>query len=184
MKSDTRQLLVELREDHHNMAIVLDVLENAIDDARLNKDPDMELVDEIMHYMTSYPDAVHHPKEDLVYAELKASRPDLAAGLDDVPADHREIAEMGTRLKNEVDAVIAGVAVRRECFIEDASRYATRLRDHMRWEEEDLFMRVDEMLGEATPAIDVAPHLHIKDPVFDLEITSAFKRLADSLKSA
>ena len=184
MKSDTRQLLVELREDHRNMANVLDVLEGAVEDVRRNKDPDMELVGEIMHYMTSYPDAVHHPKEDLVYAELKGSRPDLAAGLDDVPADHREIAELGTQLKNDVEAVIAGAAVRRERLVDDASRYAARLRDHMRWEEEDLFMRVDEMIGEASPAIDVAPYLHIKDPVFDLEIQSAFRRLTDSLKIA
>ena len=70
MKSDTRQLLSELREDHRNMALVLNVLESTIETASTGEDPDFELIDEIMRYMTVYPDAVHHPKEDIIYAEL------------------------------------------------------------------------------------------------------------------
>ena len=65
MESDTRQLLSELREDHRNMALVLNVLESTIETAATGEDPDFELIDEIMRYMTIYPDAVHHPKEDI-----------------------------------------------------------------------------------------------------------------------
>jgi hemerythrin-like domain-containing protein len=184
MSSSTRQLLTELRDDHRNMSRVLDVLEGAIDSARSGNDPDMVLIDEIMRYMTVYPDAVHHPKEDVVYAALKSSRPDLADGLDDVPADHREIAALGAQLRDDVDAIIAGAAVRRDRFIDDASQYASRLRNHMHWEEQDLFRRVDNMLAGESPAVDIAPFEHIRDPVFELEIEAAYARLADSLKSA
>ncbi len=183
MGTDTRQLLEELREDHRNMALVLNVLEEITDSARSGDDPDFDLVDEIMRYMTVYPDAVHHPKEDVVYDELKKGGSGQVAGLDDVPADHREIAELGTKLRDDVEAINAGAAVRREHFVEDASKYVRRLRKHMLWEEEDLFKRVDEMLGEDSLAIDVERFRHIKDPVFELEIESGFKRLMTSLKS-
>ena len=62
MESEARELLSELREDHRNMAIVLDLLEAAAKQAYKGEDPDFELVAEIMRYMTVYPDAVHHPK--------------------------------------------------------------------------------------------------------------------------
>ena len=183
MRIDTRQLLDELREDHRNMALVLNVLDNIIASARSGENPDFELVDEIMRYMTVYPDAVHHPKEDVIYSELKTSRPDLVGDLDDVPADHRAIAELGTKLRDDVEAIIAGAAVRREHFVEDASEYVRRLREHIRWEEEDLFKRVEGMIKEDTVTVDVDQFHHIKDPVFELEVESAFRRLLVSLKS-
>ena len=166
------------------MALVLNVLENVTDSARSGDNPDFELVDEIMRYMTVYPDAVHHPKEDVVYGELKRSRADLAKGLDDVPADHREIAALGTNLRDDVEAINSGAAVRREHFVRDASEYVQRLRKHMQWEEEDLFRRVDEMLGDDVLPIDVEQYQHIKDPVFELEVESGFRRLVASLEGS
>jgi len=164
------------------MAQVLNVLEKAGKSARAGEDPDFELVDEIMRYMTVYPDAVHHPKEDIVYAELKSNRPDLADGLDGIPKDHQEIAVLGMQLRDDVEAIIAGAAVRRTQLVDDTSEYVTRLRKHMQWEEEDLFERIDEMIGDESVPVDVEAYQHIKDPVFELEVESAFRRLMDSLK--
>ena len=183
MASDTRQLLEELREDHRNMALVLNILDRIAADAESGEDPDFEFVDEIMRYMTVYPDAVHHPKEDVVYDELKKSRPNLTLDLDDVRAEHRKIAILGNKLRDDVEAIVAGAAVRRENFVNDASDYVQHLRKHMQWEEEDLFQRVDEMIGEDSLPIDVERYQHIKDPVFELEVESGFRRLMTSLKS-
>ena len=165
------------------MALVLDVLENTVEKVAVGNDPDFDLIDEVMRYMTVYPDAVHHPKEDIVYAELKAQRPDLADDLEDVPEDHRQIATLGTQLRDDVEAIIAGAAVRRERFIVDAQNYIGRLRRHMQWEETDLFARIDTMIGDGPNPVDVDEFLHIKDPVFELEVEAAFRRLISSLKS-
>ena len=45
---------------------------------------------------------------------LRAQHPDLSEDLDHVPDDHAEIARLGTLLRNEVEAIVAGAAVRRE----------------------------------------------------------------------
>ena len=79
MESEARELLRELREDHRNMAVILDLLEGVVQQASAGKDPDFELVGEIMRYMTVYPDAVHHPKEDVIYDRLREERPDIDA---------------------------------------------------------------------------------------------------------
>ena len=134
-----------------------------------------------MRYMTIYPDAVHHPKEDIVYEQLRVKRPDLCEGLDSVPDDHAEIARLGCLLRSEVDAVVAGAAVRREKMIEDTSAYVTHLRKHMGWEERDLFARIDAMLGTEEGTVDISAYEHIKDPVFELEVEAGFRRLIESL---
>jgi hemerythrin-like domain-containing protein len=185
MDTDARELLAELRLDHRNMAAVLDLLERLVMQMESNEDPDFELFDEIMRYMTVYPDAVHHPKEDIVYDKLRAERPDLAEGLDNVPEEHSELARLGTLLRDEVEAINAGTAVvRRKQMIKDTSAYVDYLRRHMSWEEADLFARVDTMLDEAPQAVDVSKYEHIKDPVFELEIEAGFRRLLDSLPPA
>jgi hemerythrin-like domain-containing protein len=181
MDADARILMNELRLDHRNMAMVLKLLDGLVVEMEAGRDPDFELFEEIMRYMTVYPDAVHHPKEDVMYEKLRAKRPDLAEDLDHVPDDHREIAQLSMLLRSEVEAVVAGAAVRRARMIEDAAAYIKRLRDHMRWEEEDLFSRIDLMLEAEPYTVDISSIEHIKDPVFELEVEAGFRRLLDSL---
>ena len=181
MNTDARELMVELREDHRNMNLVLNILDDLVGQMDAGKDPDFELFDEIMRYMTVYPDAVHHPKEDIVYEQLRAKRPDLTERLDHVPDDHSDIAHLSSLLRDEVEAIIAGAAVRREKMIEDTAAYVSRLRIHIQWEEEDLFMRIDKMLDAEPQKVDVSEYEHIKDPVFELEIEAGFRRLIASL---
>jgi len=184
MDTQARELLRELREDHRNMSIVLELLDGVVQQASAGKDPDFELVSEIMRYMTVYPDAVHHPKEDIIYERLQTERPDLADGLEDVPGDHHKIAELGSELRNDVEAIIAGAAVRREKLVADMTRYIKHLRNHMAWEEDDLFERVETMLDSEPLEFDVSTYEHIKDPVFELEIEAGFKRLMSGLPTA
>ena len=84
MDTDARILMDELRLDHRNMAIVLNIMEGLVEEMEAGKDPDLELLEEIMRYMTIYPDAVHHPKEDVMYEKLRVKRPDLAEDLEEL----------------------------------------------------------------------------------------------------
>ena len=183
MDTDARELMAELREDHRNMSIVLNLLAELVTVMEADEDPDFELFDEIMRYMTIYPDAVHHPKEDVVYEQLRERRPDLSEDLSHVPDEHLEIARRGCLLRDEVEAVSAGAAVRREKMIKDTSSYVECLRNHMKWEEEDLFSRIDLMLEAEPYSVDISEYQHIKDPVFELEIEAGFRRLIASLPS-
>ncbi len=182
MTNELASLLSELRTDHRNMALMLDLLE--IESNRLydGQDADYELVHDVMRYMTVYPDAIHHPKEDRVYAELRAVRPDLSKGLDRIVVDHRELAQLGMKLRNDVQSIMSGTALRRNVVITDALRYIQRLREHIRWEERDLFIRVEEMVHDGHSLI-VKSEIHTKpDPVFGPEVEKRFGRLFDSIQ--
>ena len=98
-----------------------------------------------------------------------------------MPDDHKDIAWLGNRLRDEVEAIIAGAAVRREKMIEDTAAYVSRQRNHIGWEEADLFTRVDKMIKDDDHEVDVSAFAHIKDPVFELEIEAGFRRLLASL---
>jgi len=175
-------LLDDLREDHRNMAIMLDLLGRQIEHIRDGERPDYELIHDIMRYLTVYSDAVHHPKEDLLYAGMMAQQPNLDADLARVEPEHREIAQLGERLRNDVEAVASGAAVTRERLVADTSDYVRRLRQHMAWEEEDLFRRAKDLVkDEKDMFVDIA-HLDTLDPVFGPEREHSFANLLQIIK--
>ncbi len=175
-------LLNDLREDHRNMAIMLDLLSRQVDHVREGERPDYELIHDIMRYMTTYSDAVHHPKEDVLYASMRAEKPEAAEGLERVEPEHIEIAELGEALRNDVEAVASGAPVTREKLIEDAQNYIGMLRRHMAWEEEDLFRRARDLVqGEREMFVDIS-NFDTLDPVFGPERQHSYENLLQNIK--
>jgi hemerythrin-like domain-containing protein len=182
MDHNVANVLTELRRDHRNMSLMLNLLEMESNRLFDGDDTDFELLHDIMHYMTVYPDAVHHPKEDRIYAELKAVRPDLSIGFDRITVDHRHIAELSFRLRDDVAAINAGGVVRKKSVVADALRYVNILRGHMQWEELDLFRRVEDMIAEGHELIETSTYLQTSDPVFGPEVEEEFSRLFASVQ--
>lgn len=179
MTTNAVALLRELRLDHRNMSILLDILQDEADRLEQDEDIDFQLAHDIMRYMTVYSDAIHHPREDLVYAGLLAAEPTLAEGLELVEEQHRELAELGGQLRADIEAVLSGTAITRARVVADARGYVHRLRQHMAWEEEDLFRRIDAKAE--TLEIDDT-HLKASDPVFGEQREAEFTGLYEAIQ--
>ena len=179
---DASRTLKELREDHRNMSLLLEMIETEANRLYHDEEADLDLAHDIMIYMTAYPDAVHHPKEDRLYAELKAFRPDLSQGMSKVTAEHRRIAEQGHKLRISIEQVLVGQADRPKAIVENALRYIDALRSHMRWEEHDLFRRLEIMIRDGHNLVDTAVFVQAPDPVFGPRVEQVFDRLFDCIK--
>lgn len=176
MTINAAQLLSELRNDHRNMAKLLDLLQREIDRiGHLDDSADVQLICDIMRYMTEYSDGTHHPREDIIYAGMRARQPERMQGLEAVEVDHKDIAAFSLRLLNDAEAIIAGNAVARQRVIEDSRQYVDRLRKHMQWEEKELFPCADTMADDLN--IDVS-HLDATDPLFGAEPDPSFAYLS------
>lgn len=181
MFSDLATLLGELRQDHRNMALLLDLIEAESELMSGDDEPDLELLRDIMRYMTVYSDAVHHPREDVVYEAMREHSAQLAEGLAGVVDDHADIAELGGRLRADIEGAIAGSAITRKRLLDDLHDYVDRLRRHMKWEEDDLFLRADQLAQEdAGRRIDITG-LAGSDPLFGATTTPSFANLASHL---
>jgi len=184
MSDDVLTILGELRQDHKNMALLLSLLERESNRIFEGEEPEYELVHDVMHYMTIYPDAVHHPKEDRLYAEIKAVRPDLATGFDRITMDHRGIAEKGLHLRDEIASIGSGSFVRRKTVVSDTLVYVNTLRSHMQWEELDLFRRCEEMASDGHTVVPASGFVDSADPVFGQRVEDRFARLLENIRSS
>ena len=176
-------LLNDLRDDHRNMAAMLDLLSRQVVHIRDGERPDYELIHDIMRYMTTYSDAVHHPKEDVLYSTMRAQKPESAKGLERVGPEHREIAKLGEALREDVEAVAYGAPVTREKLVEDTNRYVQTLRKHMAWEEEDLFRRAKDLVTDEEEMFVDVSNFDTLDPVFGPERQHSYENLLQNIKN-
>jgi hemerythrin-like domain-containing protein len=182
MSQDIARILSELRQDHKNMARLLNVLERESNSIYDGGDPDTDLMQDIMLYMTTYPDVVHHPKEDRIYADLKNSRPELSGGFERIGLEHRGIAEQGLKLRDQLVLIDAGAMLRRSAVVADALRYVNGLRSHMQWEELDLFRRVEQLIRDGHALLDEVAYPARPDPLFGARVEQRFQRLFKSIE--
>jgi len=177
------QVLEELRDDHRNLTLLLDMLEREIVRLKSREDPDYDLLHDIMQYMTGYPDAVHHKKEDWVYARMAAIRSEMQRNLSRIEHEHAEISNLGNKLLSDIQAIESGTVMRRFDVVEDARRYLTRQRDHMRWEDEKLFPLIDSLKTELDLSQMPSSIATMADPVFGPNVENNFRNLFDAIKN-
>ena len=177
MTKDLEQLMSGLRGDHRNMVMLLNLLDAEIDRLAASKEPDYDLVRDIMLYVTEYPDVVHHPKEDIVYRHLKLLRPEIHAELERVETDHQYFEKYGLKLRNSVEALSIGGTLDREDLIEKFHHYIEQLREHMYWEETELFSLADELRHFGDWSEVVPKNNEITDPLFGSRVERKYGRL-------
>lgn len=182
MSVKLNQVLAELREDHRNLRLLMNLLESESANISVDDEPDFELMHDIMQYMTVYSDAVHHPKEDLVYGLIRDHDTEMATSLEQVEPEHRDIAELGATLRNDIEAIISGTAVTRDRLESDLQDYVTRLRTHIHWEENELFPVADSLAAtNGIAGIDVGLFPD-EDPLFGATTATSFRNLLTYLQ--
>ena len=177
MTKYVEQLMSGLRGDHRNMVMLLDLLDAEIDKLAASGEPDYDLVRDIMLYVTEYPDVIHHPKEDIVYRHLKSVRPEICTELERVETDHRYIEESGLKLRNSVEAISIGAILNRDELIAKFYHYVEQLREHMYWEETELFSLADELQHFGDWSEVVPENNVISDPLFGIRVERKYDRL-------
>lgn len=153
MNKQTTTLLDHLAEDHKHIAQVLKVLESEVakyddDDA----EPDLNLVMSIMDYIGAYPDAIHHPLEDIVFDKLLADgrvneeeRREIVGNL----AEHNEIIAATQRLAGDLKYIFNDGVVPIERLKKDLRDYIQIQMVHMQREQDRLFPLAQTRLTNA-----------------------------------
>lgn len=177
MKIDVEQLMSGLRTDHRNMALLLDLLEMETERLAASGEPDYDLMRDIMLYMIEYPDVVHHPKEDLIYQRLRSLHPEIDDDLKRVETDHQNIEKSGLTLKNDIEAMSVGADLNRDEIIDNLRQYIEQLREHMYWEEKELFTLADELQSDGDWSAVVLKNDEIGDPLFGPRVERKYRRL-------
>lgn len=174
-------LLDQFRDEHVNMARLLDLLAREVDVFFAGQEPDWATVEGVLEYNLSYPDVFHHPKEELVLEKLKQRDPDAAKIVGALDAEHESLAAEARRFHAAVRSVMDDPALPRGWFAGLANDYIDHLRRHMQMEEVILFPIAKQSL-RAEDWADVEARLkRSRDPLFEDGGEERFNKLRDEI---
>ncbi|HPR08291.1 MAG TPA: hemerythrin domain-containing protein [Denitromonas sp.] len=169
--------IAKWKAEHANFGRLLDLIDSQIAIFHDGERPDYELMLEVMHYMTTYPDLYHHRREDLAFEVVFARDPAHAAVADELAAQHVRIAHSGAKLVQDLGAIIDGVVLPRAAVEADAAEYSRFMRQHMQHEEADIFPAVERLL-DAKDWLLIDSKIHfISDPIFGDAVAKRYTSL-------
>ncbi len=168
-------LIEALRQEHSDMRRLLDLIKREADTALA---PDLDLLHEIAEYCLTYPDQYHHPKEDLIYRSLLRRDPEAVLAIEDIEAEHRELAVLTRELAETIEAARAAQG-RLNGFRSLLRAFVRSYRDHMRKEDQEFFpYAATALTAEEWADLEA----EVEDPTDPLFRAKAAERL-DSLTS-
>jgi len=158
--------LAQWHAEHVNFGKLLDCLETQLELFHDALTPHYELMLDIMFYMTHYADVVHHPKEDLAFARIKACAPQVAGIVEELDVQHEDLRRMGAALVVQLSDIFNG-AIASRMEVETLARdYIATFREHIAFEERKILPMAAQLLVAADwEAIDAALR-HTDDPLF------------------
>jgi hemerythrin-like domain-containing protein len=154
------------RAEHVNFTRLLDLLDGELQVFHAGGMPRYDLMQDIMYYMTHYSDVLHHPKEELVFAKLKARNKAIGVQVDALSVQHASLHVLGDALVRDLEDVVNGAIVPRERIEQAAQQYVSYLRSHMRIEEVDVLPWAAKLLNDKDWVEISGKISHIEDPLF------------------
>ena len=140
--------------------------------------PNVNLLVDVLYYLTRFPDVSHHAIEDRIAARLLRTRglqPELVA---EIEAQHAVLATQGHDLLRDLESATREEIVSRELLEANIRLYAERLRHNMKVEELTLFpAAVRHLDGDDWLAIRTASLPSLRDPLFVTPVEQRFAEL-------
>ena len=181
-------ILDSLHQDHKNFAKLLNFLSEQLELVQNEGIPDFELLLDVVDYIESYPDLVHHPREDVIFARFlerhDGADADIVEGLME---EHRQLKVLTASLRSSLEGILHDAPLERESLAQQLSAFLDQQWKHLNAEEASVFPMLDRVLtpqdwgAVATELPDQA------DPLFgdnlQQQYQSLYERITDEASS-
>jgi hemerythrin-like domain-containing protein len=174
-------VLEALREEHASVGRLLDALERQIGFFARGGDPDYDVIRGVAEYFLDFPDQCHHPKEDAVFLQLRAVRPQAASAIGDLPGEHRRVHERAVRFRETLSVLLGGADIARADLVDAAKDFIEDERRHMNMEDQLFFPLAERLLSLSDWAKVEGELTHGSDPLFGGKVEERFRRLREQL---
>ena len=172
-RSPAHDVVAALLVEHRYAARLLDALDHELSVASRDRPIDREAVRSVMHYMTEYPDAYHHPREDALFARLEKRDPRLRRQIAAIERAHRGLGAAGQELLAAAERKRGGRCNDSQLAARIGA-YVSAQREHMTIEERDLFPRARQLLDDGDFAEVERDFRRVTDPIFEASVGDAY----------
>jgi len=177
------ELLERLTQDHRHLSRLLNLFDGLLDRFHEGNEPDFELMCEMLEYMESYADQVHHPSEEVIFDRLRARTNETYPVLDVLTKQHVLLGQMNKRFRQSLDGIVHEEVLRRDDVEVQGREFVKTMWEHLKLEEAEAFPLARERLSSSDwdELLDEVPS--VDDPVFGDADPARFRTLFQHLMS-
>jgi hemerythrin-like domain-containing protein len=174
-----------IRVEHRTLAAVLHSLRYLVDGVREGRrEPDFTVFRAIVYYMDSFPEKLHHPKEDhYLFTRLRQRTTMANSALDQLEAEH----VLGAKLIRDLEQALLrwemGGQQNFAMFDEEVKRYEDFQWRHMQQEEESVLPLAERVLTDEDWSEIDAAFASNADPLIAKETEKDFEQLLKRIVS-
>jgi hemerythrin-like domain-containing protein len=140
-------IIRELRADHHNIARLLVLMRNSIAlISEENLECEIPNIRKCAEYLMSYPDEIHHPKEDILFNRLKYRDTSSSVYIENLLAEHRLLSHKSQEFYELVREIEENQKVAYDNLKMVSVDYIDTQFRHMRYEEASIFPLIEQKL--------------------------------------
>jgi hemerythrin-like domain-containing protein len=179
--SDT---LLLLGFEHQTFGELLSLIDGQRRNLENGAPVDLQLLQSVAEYFSSYPDACHHPIEDLVLRRLRLRDPAAVPDPDRLSTEHQEIARLTKLLATTIQAAASNSDAPTPELGEILAQFVEGYRSHMSMEEAHFFPAAAKALtNEDWAEIDFGV-FDRDDPLYDSSTEARFERLRKEIEKS
>ena len=134
--------------------------------------------------ISHYPDLIHHPLEDQVFAKLTEKDSQYAALVEQLREGHQEMPVISKRIADLLASIEAEAMTPRDLVIEECRDYIHLSRAHICKEEAEILPLAGQLLDDADWAAIARIATIAGDPLFGRIVMENYRALYDAIESA
>ena len=169
--------------EHMRFASLLDFIEQQMGAFHEGKDPDYELMHDVVYYLHHYADRYHHPREDVAFARLAKRDPGMSVSIDRLLQEHRVLDAAGKTLLKYLDDILEERIIQRATVEAAAATYLVYYRQHLAVEESEILPHASRTLKPDDWAAAAAAVPANPDPLFGDDPDERYRALRKWIKS-
>ncbi|MGD8644488.1 MAG: hemerythrin domain-containing protein [Chromatiales bacterium] len=178
-------ILDSLHRDHKYFAKLLDFLSEQLELVQNEGIPDFELLLDVVDYIESYPDLVHHPKEDLIFAYFLQHHGGAdAVVVESLMEEHRELKGLTASLRSSLEGILHDAPLQRESLAQQLSAFLDRQWKHLNAEEASVFPMLDRVMAPNDWDAIAGDLPDQADPLFGDDLQQQYQSLYTRITSA
>ena len=163
--------------EHMRFVSLLDFIEQQMSAFHEGKDPDYQLMYDVVFYLHHYADHYHHPREDVAFSRLVKRDPGLRLPINRLLQEHRVLETAGETLLKYVDDILEDRVIQRATVEAAAATYLVYYRHHLAVEESEVLPHASRTLKPDDWAAVAAAVPVVPDPLFGDDVGERYREL-------
>ncbi|SUP12462.1 hemerythrin HHE cation binding domain subfamily [Vibrio mimicus] len=177
-------MMERIRREHSYMVRLLSILRQKLEMVKNEQPINYSLLKEIIDYLASHSEKVHHPKEDILYRHYMARYGDEQQVVN-LEQEHQALAQTTHQFLEVMEMILNDAVVPQDVFIEQLEAFIQGQKQHLELEEQSILPMINQTFSlEDWQCVEAQWQENEDDPVFGETIAERYAHLARRVRKS